>query len=237
MGAAVPQTQPAGGGAMGALLDLFRVLYEPGAVFERVREKSPWVMGFLGLSAIQIIFGIINLPFLKLAIQAQAVAAARPAGGPDPWQFAVVGLVFIPIVLAIIFVISAGLLWILVSLTGGEGKFTSLLGVSLYASVPSVILLSLVGIIVLRMQGGAGLTSPQDLQPAVGLDLLAPGMKGFLGAILKGINPFSIWGVVLTAIGVSTTHRMSAQAGYVVAIGSFVIGLLVAGGAGAIFNR
>src|SRR2546422_7062443 len=30
-------------------------------------------------------------------------------------------------------------------------------------------------------------------------------------------NPFSIWGLVLTAIGVSTTHRLSKGTGYTVA--------------------
>jgi hypothetical protein len=57
-----------------------------------------------------------------------------------------------------------------------------------------------------------------------------------MGAVLKGINPFSIWGLVLTAIGVSTTHRLSAGSGYVVATLSFVIGLLIAGAFGALFG-
>jgi hypothetical protein len=74
------------------------------------------------------------------------------------------------------------------------------------------------------------------MQPAVGLDLLAPGAKGFMGAVLKGINPFSIWGLVLTAIGVSTTHRLSTGSGYVVATLAFVIGLLIAGVLGALFG-
>ena len=126
--------------------------------------------------------------------------------------------------------------WILVSLVGGDGKFGTLLSVATYASVPSVILLSLVGIVVLRMQGPGALTSPQDMQPAVGLDLLMPGAKGFLGAVLKGINPFSIWGLVLTAIGISTTHKLSSGSGYVVATLTFVIGLVIGGALAAVFS-
>jgi hypothetical protein len=67
------------------------------------------------------------------------------------------------------------------------------------------------------------------MQPALGLDLLAPGAKGFMAAVLKGINPFSIWGVVLTGIGVSTTHRLSKGTGYSVAVVGFVIALLIGG--------
>ena len=223
-----------GGGGMGAMLDLLKVLYEPGAVFQRVAEKPKFLMPFIGISIFQIIIGIINMPFLKAAMQAQMAQA--PAGAPDTSKFAAIGLIFVPIVIAIALVIGALLLWVLVSMVGGDGKFGTLLSVATYASVPSVILLSIVGAIILQLQGPQGLTSPQDMQPAVGLDLLMPGAKGFMGAVLKGINPFSIWGLVLTAIGVSTTHRLSKASGYVVATLSFVIGLLIAGAFGALFS-
>jgi hypothetical protein len=219
---------------MSAILDLVKVLYEPGAVFQRVAERPKFLMPFIGISVFQIIIGIVNLPFLKAAMQAQMAQA--PAGAPDTSKFAALGLIFVPIIIAIALVIGALLLWVLVSLVGGDGKFGTLLSVAAYASVPSVILLSIVGAIVLQLQGTQGLTSPQDMQPAVGLDLLAPGAKGFMGAVLKGINPFSIWGLVLTAIGVSTTHRLSTGSGYVVATLAFVIGLLIAGVLGALFG-
>jgi len=224
-----------GGGGMGAMLDLLKVLYEPGAVFQRVAEKPKFLMPFIGICIFQIVIGIVNMPFLKAAMQAQMAQA--PAGSPDTSKFAAIGLIFIPIVIAIVLVIGALLLWVLVSMVGGEGKFGTLLSVATYASVPSVILLSIVGAIILQLQGAQGLTSPQDMQPAVGLDLLVPGAKGFMGAVLKGINPFSIWGLVLTAIGVSTTHRLSTSSGYVVATISFVIGVLIAGAFGALFTR
>ena len=66
------------------------------------------------------------------------------------------------------------------------------------------------------------------MQPAVGLDLLAPGTKGFVGALLAGINPFSLWGLVLSAIGVSTTQRVSKASAYAAAIPAFVVVLLIA---------
>jgi hypothetical protein len=51
------------------------------------------------------------------------------------------------------------------------------------------------------------------------------------------VNPFSIWGLVITAIGVSTTHRLSKGTGYLVATISFLIGVCIAGAAAAIFKR
>jgi hypothetical protein len=53
---------------------------------------------------------------------------------------------------------------------------------------------------------------------------------------LKGINPFSIWGVALTGIGVSTTHRLSKGTGYTVAVVGFAIALLIGGTLAAVFG-
>lgn len=221
---------------MGALLDLVKVLYEPGAVFQRIAEKPKLLIPFIGLSVVQMVIAFFNLPFLKAAMQAQMATRNLPAGGPDPSKFAAVGLVFIPVGIALVLVLSALLLWVLVSLVGGEGKFSSLFSVAAYSAVPTVILMSVVGVAILRLRGAGDIASPQDLQPAVGLDLLVPGAKGFVGAVLKGINPFSVWGLVLTAIGVSTTQRVSKGSGYVVATLSFVIGLLIGGGIAAAFG-
>lgn len=217
---------------MGAVLDLFKVLYEPGAVFTRVSEKPKFLMPFIGLCVIQLIVTAVNLPFLKAALAAQfaAQAATAPAGAPDPSKFAVIGLAFVPIGIAIALLISALVLWVLVSIMGGDGKFGTLLSVSAYACVPSVVLLAIVGAIVLQLKGPEGITSPSDLQPALGLDLLAPDAKGFVGAVLKGINPFSIWGLVLTAIGIQITHKTSKGTAYAVAIGAMVLSLIVIGG-------
>lgn len=228
-----PPVQQSSSGS--AIVDLIRVLYEPTAVFERVRERPRFLMPFLGLCAVQIVIYFLNLPFLKVAMQAQMAQA--PAGGPDPSKFLAIGALFIPVGLAIAFLLGGLILWVLVSLVGGEGKFGTLLSVATYASVPTVVVLAIVGTIVLRLQGAGQITSPQDMQPALGLDLLFPGATGFFGAALKAVNPFGLWGLVLTAIGVSTTHRLSKGSGYVVATISFLIGVCIAGGAAALFKR
>jgi hypothetical protein len=233
MGQGIQQPTVEQGGAGSALADVFRVLFEPTAVFERVRAGPRFLIPFLVICAIQIVLFVANLPYIKAAVQAQA--ATRPAGGPDPSKYVWLGAVFIPIGIGIALLIGGLLLWLLISLFGGEGKFGTLLSVSTYASVPSVILLGVVGAIVLHMKGVGDIASQQDLQPALGLDLLAPATIGFVGAVLKAINPFSIWGLVLTAIGVSTTHRLSKGTGYAIATIAFVVGVLIAGAFGGMF--
>lgn len=231
-------TQPAPvqqGSGGSSLADVFKVLYEPTAVFERVREKPSFLVPYLVICVVQIAIYFVNMPFLRAGMAAQM--ASRPAGGPDPSKFLWIGAVFIPVGFAIGLLIGAGILWVLVSVFGGEAKFSRLMSVTAYSAVPSVVLLAIVGTVVLHVQGVGQITSPQDMQPALGLDLLAPGATGFVGAALRAVNPFTIWGLVLTAIGVSTTHRLSKQTGYIVATVSFLIGVVIAGGAAAIFKR
>jgi len=210
-----------------SLFDFVKVLYEPGAVFERVRERPSFLVPYLAICIVQIAIYFLNMPFMKAGLAAQM--ASRPAGGPDPSKFLILGVIFIPIGIGLALLIGGGLLWVLVSLFGGEAKFSRLLSVAAYASVPSIILLAVVGAIVLQMKGTGQMTSMQDLQPSLGLDLLVPGAKGFAEAALKAINPFGIWGVVLTAIGISTTHRLSKGTGYIIATITFLIGVCIAG--------
>ena len=216
---------------MNAVLDLVKVLYEPGAVFERLREKPSFWQPFVAICVVQLVLGVLQLPYTKAAMAVQfAQMQGRGAAGPaDPSKFAMIGLLFLPIGLLLIFLILAALLWVLTSVLAGDAKFATLLSVTTYAGI-TFVLLSVAGLATLMLKGVQGITSPADLQPALGLDLLVPEAGRFTTALLKAFNPFSIWGVILTAIGVQTTHRTSKGTAYTVAAVVFVIGTLIGAG-------
>jgi len=213
---------------MNAVLDLVKVLYEPGAVFERLREKPSFWQPFIAICVVQLVLGVLQLPYTKAAMAVQfAQMQARGAAGPaDPSKFAMIGLLFLPIGLLLIFLILAALLWVLTSVLAGDAKFATLLSVTTYAGI-TFVLLSVAGLATLMLKGVQGITSPADLQPALGLDLLVPEAGRFTTALLKAFNPFSIWGVILTAIGIQTTHRTSKGTAYTVAAVAFLIGTLI----------
>ncbi len=216
---------------MNAVLDLVKVLYEPGAVFERLREKPSFWQPFIAICVVQLVLGVLQLPYTKAAMAVQfAQMQARGAAGPaDPSKFAMIGLLFLPIGLLLIFLILAALLWVLTSVLAGDAKFATLLSVTTYAGI-TFVLLSVAGLATLMLKGVQGITSPADLQPALGLDLLVPEAGRFTTALLKAFNPFSIWGVILTAIGIQTTHRTSKGTAYTVAAVAFLIGTLIGAG-------
>ena len=212
---------------MGAVLDLFKVLYEPGAVFERLRDRPRILVPMAAIVVMALILGFLAKPYVEAALS--AVMAQRSQGAPSPMNVGTMAtiqiatsVVFMPVVI----LIGAGILWVTVSLFGVEANYRKLLSVQSHAMILYIAQL-VAGVVVLSMRGVESVTSVADLQPAFGLDLLMPDAKGYLGAVLRGVNIFSVWAVVVQGIGVTKTHNTSRETGYGAAASAFVVALLV----------
>lgn len=209
---------------MDAVLDLVRVLYEPTAVFERVRERPRFLAPFLVLAVITVVLGLLQLPYVRAAL-AQA-PNMTPEQAQAAAKYAPIGVVIGPLIYGVFLAINALILWIGASLLAGEARYGTLLSVAAYASI-TYVLLQIIGVIVLVMRGTSSITSMLDLQPALGLDLLVPDAQGFGLALLRGINPFTLYGLFLTSVGVAVTHKTSKGTAYAAATAQFVIALLI----------
>ena len=224
---------------MSSLLDLFRVLFSPTEVFERVRERPKFLVPALGVAAIVTLLSYLMMPFTQAAMASRMaeIAQQNPAAAAQAAKFQSIGLVFAPITVFIVLLVIAGFLWLLVMLlAGGDAKYKTLLSVATYTALPSI-LLQVAGLLVLKMKGVEAVSSMQDLRPPLGLNLLAPNATGFMGALLAGINPFAIWSMVLTAIGIAVTHNTSKGDAYTVAIVAMVLGLLIGAAFAGLGNR
>ena len=213
---------------MGAVLDLVRVLYEPAAVFERIREKPRFVAPVATVIAVSLLIGLLLRPFIEAALGPMLAQAAAARGGatPDAGKAALVQILGGAIVTPLFIALIGGLLWVAVSLFGVDARYRVLTSVAAYTSITYLLQL-LAGFAVLSLRGVASITSPLDLQPAFGLDLLAPGTTGFVGGLLRSINVFSVWGAVLNGIGVMVTHRTSRATGYGAAALAFLVLVLL----------
>ncbi|MGH7548831.1 MAG: YIP1 family protein [Gemmatimonadales bacterium] len=212
---------------MGAVLDVVRVLFEPTTVFERVRERPRFVAPVGTITLLSVMIGLLTLPYIKAAlgpVLAQA-ATARGGPGPDVGMIAIfqviASAVFVPIFVAL----AGGILWVVVSLFGEDAKYRLLTSVAGYTSIMYILQLAM-GFVVLSIRGVESIASPLDLQPAFGLDLLAPDATGYVGGVLRGINVFSVWGLILNGIGITTTHHTSKATGYSAAAVAFVVTVL-----------
>jgi len=213
---------------MAAVLDLIRVLFEPTAVFERVREKPRFLAPFLALAVLAVVIGVVQLPYTQAAISAQMAQTPNvtPQQAEAALKFAPIGLALAPIFYGVFLLLSALILWVSVSVLGGEAKFATLLSVTTYTSI-TYTLLQVVGVAVLMMRGTSAITGTVDLQPSLGLDLLAPDAKGFALAALRGVNPFTLYGLYLTSVGIVVKHQTSKTTAYAAAAIQFVIALTI----------
>lgn len=110
---------------MGGLLDLFTILYDPQAVFARVKEKPRCWGPFLGLAVLQVAIAALMMPYTRAVMQTMARAQGSSAAPPS-WA-PLIGVVGAPIGLAIGLLVAAAILWMLVSVLAGEGSFRHLL--------------------------------------------------------------------------------------------------------------
>jgi hypothetical protein len=103
---------------MEAALDLINVLHEPGAVFERIREKPRVLVPFLVIVVLLLAIAWFMRPLYDQALRGMmAEMPPEAAARIDPSRQTMFILIFTPINIFFSLLIGAGLLWVLTSLT------------------------------------------------------------------------------------------------------------------------
>lgn len=216
---------------MGAALDLFKVLYEPTAVFERARERPRFWAPALTLVVITLLIALVLRPYYEAAFEAARshLTPQQLERAPSATTQALIGLAFVPLNVVVTLLVGALLLWVCVSVLSGEAKYGTLLSMLAYSFV-TFLLYSFISAAVLWLRGPASVASIADLRPPIGLDLLYGGENPFVSAFLNSINPFSMCGIWLTGVGIAVTHRTSRATGYTAAAIAFLVGSLILSG-------
>ncbi len=109
-------------------------------------------------------------------------------------------------------------------------NFKQLLSVVTYAGITGIVA-QLAALVVLTVGGGSeSVTFWSDLRASFGLDLLLSSRSGPLAALLGAVNPFSVWALVLTGLGISVSHKTSRALGMGAAAVVLVVGALFQAG-------
>ncbi len=212
------------------LMRLVRAPFAPRGVYEEQKDKPTFWLPWIVLS---VIFGIIMVFMLPVAIQAaRAAAAERGAPLPDSALgiIRISSLVGPAVGLLIGCLVGAVVLYLVVMVTGSEARFKGLLCVSIFAAPVSVLQVAITTAM-LRMRGLESIQSPADAQQSLGLDLLVPvdftQAHRALAAFLRGIGPFEIWAMVITAIGLMALEKVPKNKAWTAAIVAFLVGLVL----------
>jgi len=215
---------------------LARVLVSPRAVFDEQREKPTWFLPWLVVAIIVVAFGIWQTPYtqrvIELALEARGTTTQL---SPSAMRTqAMIGSVFAPIAFLIFGAISAGILYLILAVTGSTVRYRSML-CAVFFSEAVLPIQYLLQSIILRMRGApdVAITSVADAQPALGLNLLLPAdasSSHFVSALLGGIGPLPIWALIIMVVGIMRLDNVKKGAAWTAALASFVILLLVGAG-------
>jgi len=213
-------------------LRLARVLFSPTAVFEEQREEPTFWIPWLVICILMLVMTTLNFPYTMQMARLAAAAKGQPFPAAAEGMVRVTQYVAVPIVLLIFLLITAGLMYVVLLAAGGEVRFKGLMTVAVFSGLLGVLQLVFMLIVWKLRERSGGLQTLADFQVSLGLDLLLPqdaSLGKFLDGVLRGISPISVWGLVITAIGVRTMERTSKAAAWTVAGVSFALGLCFAG--------
>lgn len=209
------------------LLRVFKAMFSPGDAYAEAKPYTPFWGAWLGVTLIFMVASWLMSPYqmrvqeLAMIEQGRTVPESMKTIGP------IISLVMTPIITLVIASIAALVLWVTTSLMGGEGRFKQMLSVHIHAWGP-FLLQQFVMFAVLKMRGLDQINGPRDMQVGLGLDLLLPAeTEGFVRGLAMGFNPFSIWGLVITAVGLQVMPGMEKGRAWTVAIIAFAVSLAV----------
>lgn len=115
------------------------------------------------------------------------------------------------------------ILWIIIKIFKGEGRYKQILSITGYASVISV--LGYIATIVMTQ-----LTGTFSDVSYTSIASLLPNMKGnFLYGAAKALDVFSIWQYVVIAIGTATVSKLSKKKAYIIVACIFAVIVIYTG--------
>jgi len=199
------------------------VFVAPGQLFAHFRDRTPWVGPLLIAIAvgIAIILVIPSELFVEQARESIRRAGDAAAQMPDAATLAgfarIAGAASVLVATPLMAFASAGVMALLFSvLGGGEAKFRQYLAVVTH----SMLITALGGVVTLGIQLLLG-----DLEARLSLALLTPFLddRSFAFRILSGLDVFSLWAIVVAALGISIVNRRTTWAvASVVLLGIYV---------------
>jgi hypothetical protein len=217
---------------------LLRVLISPGAVFAEIQEKPTFWGPFIVIAILNAVLSFLQQPFQQRIGQLMSERAGRPM--PEPTMLRTAFSILIsPIFPLVLIAVVGGVLYVLVSMFGGQTTFKKMATVALF-TWPVTLIQILVSWIVLTNRGIASINGPQDMFVSLGADLLLPGdtqIGTFVRLLLAGIGPLPIWKVTITAVGLMVMGKTGKSQGWVAALIIYALALLVAAGVGTLTAR
>ena len=195
---------------------IFGMIWSPIEQFDRIRER-PRIWGplaiIVGLFIIGMIISVLGVDAGMEGISEEEMAmfAGIAAAG------SVIAGVFVPVIGTLF---NSFIYWIIAKIARSEVSFKQLFSMSTYIMVIAAlsVIVNGIGTLVLGGNGETYFTSLGSIIPA----------EGAISGLLSSIELFSIWGVILSALGLIRVANFSKGLAWTIAIAFFAIGVIIA---------
>ena len=225
-------SEPAPAG-MGEFARITGVLFEPGKTFQDIGSRPRWLVPLLLVIVSSIAFYYAFSQrvgwerFLRQQMETNKTVQQRMESLPADQreqaiatQAKITGIsyyvgtaIFVPVM----FAITAGVLLGITSMMSAGLKFKQVFAICCYAAIPSVIkqILAIV-VLFLKSPDQFNLTNPLAFNPGAFMDPLTS--SKFVYTIATAFDVFAIWGLILTAIGLSAASKRLSFGAAMVAV-------------------
>lgn len=188
------------------------ILTGPASVFDDIREgRVGWRQPWLIISVLYMIVTWLGLPIQVALIELNPQNV--PAEQLDPQirmmeSFGWLWVVLTPVGVLIMQLVVAGLSYILVTILSQRATFKQYLAISFFTGIPAMIG-QLISVLMIRGRGVEEIMGPDDARMSFSLRALAPADSAVLKGVYGSVEFFTIWSMVLLALGLQRVFGMS----------------------------
>ncbi len=189
---------------------LFGMVFNPTEQFEKIKER-PLIWGAMGIVTL---LTVIGTWFMSLGIEIPEIEELPGFEVVTQITMIMTGL-FTPIIVVLI---SSFIYWIVIKIAKSETTFKQLFSMNTYIMLISAFSMLVNGILTYLL-GGDG----ESLFTSLGSMIYA---EGAIAGLFNSLEIFTIWGVILSAIGLHKVGRLSKGLAWTISIAFYVISIL-----------
>ena len=215
--------------------DFMDIFYAPTSVYERRQNESPWPTIFI-VTILLLIVTVLTFNALSPVIEAELRQAMAKGMAKNPQMtqdivdksisFSLIGRKWSIVMFPIIILVIALFVWIVAKIVGAKETYHGALVVLAYSSILAVLQAIVTGAQALVMNV-SNLTSPDQLSLSAARFADKATMSPAVYTVLKQLDVFGIWSLVIMAIGVRITGKTSRNQAIAFAVIWWVLGTAI----------
>lgn len=197
---------------------LFGMIMNPREQFEKIRENPKIIVALIIVTLLTIVGMLLMMNGIDF-MDDPALAGMSEEEMMMVTMFSQIGFVIVGVFTPVIGILIGSFVhFIIAKIVRSEATFKQLFSMNTYIFIISAISMIVNGIVFMMIGG-----DPEKLFTSLNSII---GAEGILGAVLNSIEVFTIWGLIITAMGLQVVARFSKGLSWAVVIVFFIVGLI-----------